>query len=129
MKSLELQPTPENIFQTFDENAIGRNLDVYYFVQLLNSLDHSCSISLDAQWGAGKTFFVHQTKMVLDAFNNHVIFPEAIDRDRVKRAWARVREKNNTELQPQVAVYYDAWLNDNDQDPVLSLGFYRLYRK
>lgn len=123
MKSLELQPTPENIFQTFDENAIGRNLDVYYFVQLLNSLDHSCSISLDAQWGAGKTFFVHQTKMVLDAFNNHVIFPEAIDRDRVKRAWARVREKNNTELQPQVAVYYDAWLNDNDQDPVLSLVY------
>ena len=27
----------------------------------------------------------------------------------------------NSELQPQVCVYYDAWENDNDEDPVLSL--------
>lgn len=27
------------------------------------------------------------------------------------------------DLQPQVCVYYDAWTNDGDEDPVLSLVY------
>lgn len=30
---------------------------------------------------------------------------------------------NNEEILPQVCVYYDAWENDNDEDPMLSLVY------
>ena len=63
MKSFELQPTEENIWETYDKDMLGRNTDIFSFVLLLDSVDTSFSIALDAQWGDGKTFFVKQTKM------------------------------------------------------------------
>lgn len=72
MHSLVIEPTFENILNTFEQDALGRNKDLVCFVEMLNSIDGSCSISLDAPWGAGKTFFVKQVKMILDAFNENI---------------------------------------------------------
>lgn len=69
MKAYDLKPTYENLYQTFLEDTIKRNQDVFRFVTALDSLDDSCSIALDGNWGCGKTFFVKQVKMVLDAAN------------------------------------------------------------
>lgn len=33
----------------------------------------------------------------------------------------KTKKKQEIEIQPFVTVYYDAWMNDNDEDPVLSL--------
>ena len=75
MKSFELQPTEENIWETYDKDMLGRNADIFSFVLLLDSVDTSFSIALDAQWGDGKTFFVKRTKMVLDAYNDYTESP------------------------------------------------------
>lgn len=123
MRSFEVQPTSENILKAFEEDLIGRNADILHFVDLLNSLECGTSIALDARWGAGKTFFVKQVQMVLDTFNNHIISDYDEERTRVKAAWDRIRVRTKPEIQPQVSVYYDAWLNDNDEDPMLSLVY------
>lgn len=123
MKFFELQPTDENVLNAFENNSIDRNVDVVRFVELLNIMEYSASIALDARWGAGKTFFVKQSKMILDAFNEHVVSPNDINRGRIKSAWNRIQKNNKPDLQPQISVYYDAWLNDNDEDPVLSLVY------
>ena len=123
MRSFEVQPTSENILKAFEEDLIGRNADILHFVDLLNSLECGSSIALDARWGAGKTFFVKQVKMVLDTFNDHIISDYAEERTRVKAAWDRISVRTKPEIQPQVSVYYDAWLNDNDEDPMLSLVY------
>lgn len=123
MRAFEIQPTSENVLTTFEKDILGRNIDVFRFVKLLNSLDSSCAIALDARWGAGKTFFVKQVKMVLDAFNVHIKTPYSIDNERVFEAWNHIHGAKEVDLQPQISVYYDAWANDNDDDPVLSLVY------
>ncbi len=62
MKSYELKPTPENLLNTFLEDIISRNTDIFRFIDILNSIEDCCSIALDGNWGCGKTFFVKQTQ-------------------------------------------------------------------
>ncbi len=121
MKSLELQPTYENLIKTFWEDSIGRNADIVSFADILNSLDDCCAIALDAKWGAGKTFFVKQTKMVLDAFNDFIPSFDENDKAIIKSFCDKKHRNNPMVYIPQVSVYYDAWANDNDEDPILSL--------
>lgn len=70
MKSYELKPTEENLLSTYLNDSIGRNKDIYMFSDMLNSIDDNCSIALDGNWGSGKTFFVKQVKLFLDANNS-----------------------------------------------------------
>ena len=123
MKTFDLQPTHENILNTFEKDILNRNIDVLRFVELLNSMESSCSIALDARWGAGKTFFVRQVKLVLDAFNVHIKNPHSDDNERVQLTWNSINAASRPDLQPQITVYYDAWINDNDEDPILSLVY------
>ena len=119
MKALDLLATEENIYTTFIDDAIGRDADVFSFVSFLNSLDSGTVIALNARWGEGKTFFVKQTKLVLEAFNPY--YENIEHREEIKKTWEKLRKKQEIEIQPFVTVYYDAWMNDNDEDPVLSL--------
>lgn len=123
MKTFDLQPTHENILDMFEKDILNRNIDVLRFVELLNSIDSNCSIALDARWGAGKTFFVKQVKLVLDTFNLHIENPHTDDNERIRLAWNNIKTAEKPDLQPQISVYYDAWINDNDEDPILSLVY------
>lgn len=122
MKSYELQPTYENLLYSYLNDTIARNIDVFRFIEILNSIDDNCSIALDGGWGSGKTFFVKQTKMVLDAHNDFIASYDDTNRDKIKSQWTRYKNQS-AELQTQVSVYYDSWENDNDDDPVLSLVY------
>ncbi len=123
---MELQPTRENLIATLSENLLDRNISLYRFVSLLDHIEGCQSISIDAPWGAGKTFFIMQAKLVLDAFNPITSFEIEDERETIKGAMYRFMNKsgeNGIKLQPQVCVYYDAWSNDNDVDPLLSLVY------
>ena len=87
MRTFELQPTYENVLTAFENDILNRNIDVLRFTELLNSIESSCSIALDARWGAGKTFFVKQVKLVLDAFNVHIENPHSDDNERIRLVW------------------------------------------
>lgn len=109
MKALDLLATEENIYTTLIDDAIGRNADVFSFVSLLNSLDSGNVIALNARWGEGKTFFVKQTKLVLETFNPH--YEKIKHREEIQKTWEKLRKKQEIEIQPFVTVYYDAWKN------------------
>ena len=121
MKSFELKPTEENLLSTYKNDQIGRNTDIHAFVDILNSLEDSCSIALDGAWGSGKTFFVKQVKMVLESCSP--IESKSEYRDEVKTVWKNYHSGKEPEFQAQLCVYYDAWENDNDGDPILSLVY------
>ena len=125
MKFYDLAPTNENVYQTFLGNTIERNPKVFKFISLINRIESSCSISLDGTWGSGKTIFVKQVKMVLDSLN---LFKEKSDftedqEEAVKQVFTRFCDKATPikSIKPHVCVYYDAWENDSDTDPLLSL--------
>lgn len=125
MKSFELQPTHENLMSTLAENLIDRNVDIYRFALILDGINDACSIALDGKWGSGKSFFVMQLKMVIEAFNPFFGNADSEDVAKIKSYMEAVKPRNTDilSLQPQVPVYYDAWSNDNDSDPVLSLVY------
>lgn len=117
MKFNDLQPTKENLCEAFKNDLIGRNEDIKRFVKLLDSLSNSYSIALDGSWGSGKTFFVKQAKLFIDAHNEHLNLIDEED----KKIFNSDDNSKKVTYHPQVTVYYDAWENDNDSDPVLSL--------
>lgn len=125
MKSMELEPTHENVLKTLKNNILDRNKDVWYFVSLCNEQEGNCTIALDAKWGSGKTFFVKQAKMLMEAMNAISNTLPDNEREEIKSIFSPYARQNNEkrELSPQVCVYYDAWINDNDNDPILSLIF------
>ena len=122
MNSLQLLPTEENLYNTYIDNAIGRNKDINSFVDILYDVNGQMSICVDGQWGSGKTFFVKQTKLILDAMNsvNKVMAEEK--KSKIQHIFAKDKKSDEQkEYGSQFAVYYDAWENDNDTDPLLSI--------
>lgn len=122
MKTLALNPTDENVLSTYLSDSIGRNQDIFHFVNILNSIEGNCSISLDGKWGSGKTFFVKQTKMVLEANNDFIKSMTPEKRQEIKDKQRAFFDPDES-LISQVCVYYDAWENDSDDDPILSLVY------
>lgn len=123
MKAYDLKPTDENLLKTLKDDTIERNASIFNFIRILDSLEDSCSIALEGNWGSGKTFFVKQTKMILDALNQCSTKMDEPQKDAVVAACKRSCNGVLPEVKPQVCVYYDAWKNDNDDDPVLSLVY------
>lgn len=122
MKSIELQPNKENLLRTFELDAIERNVDIYRFINLLNAIEDNCSVALDGAWGSGKTFFVKQTKMILDAYNEFIGSHDDIENNTIRTHFEAMQtgmRRVPIDVQPEVSVYYDAWSNDNDIDPML----------
>ena len=64
------------------QDSIGRNKFLYKFISILEKIDGSCSIAVDADWGAGKTFFVKQVKLILDSYNS-LIDLDSTDRESI----------------------------------------------
>lgn len=127
MEFYDLVPTNENVYQTFVDDKIGRNPKVFKFISLINRIESSCSISLDGSWGSGKTIFVKQVKMVLDSLNKYKIKSDFTDQQEqdVKDVFTRLTDKNTPidSIKTHVCVYYDAWENDSDTDPLISLAY------
>ena len=119
MKNYELLPTEENLIQTLSDDVLNRNKDIVYFYDILMAQEGASSIAIDGRWGSGKTFFVRQSMLVINAKNPS----STIDDEKRVRITHRLPFKNNSEEDTNcdLAVYYDAWENDNDTDPILSL--------
>lgn len=118
MRKLELSPTDDNIITTLNENILGRNTELGYFLELLNHVEDAYSIAIDGKWGSGKTFFVKQAKLALEACNGFIPMKDE-QRVDIKETLSSVTKVD--ELQLQYPIYYDAWEHDSDIDPILSL--------
>jgi len=117
MLSFSTKPTRENALKMFKNDGVGRNQYIVRFVDLLCAIDDECSIALDGDWGSGKTFFAMQVKLILDAYNRQSGMDEE-SREEVFRIMESL--KRNYDDLYYATVYYDAWANDNNEDPILS---------
>lgn len=101
----------EIIEQFIQADTIGRNQYLNAFMGSLNSIDKNACISVDANWGAGKTVFMKQIEYLnycpLEAFNAPGLENSILSDFQSK----------------YIVFYYNAWENDYHDDPLQSLLF------
>ena len=90
-----LEATEDNIRDTYESDLLSRKDSVIQFAEFLKSPYCPTSIAVNGEWGSGKTFFVKQTAYHLSTLED-------------------TSDKCLT-------VYYDAWENDNECDPIISI--------
>lgn len=124
IKSFELEPSKENLLITLTKNLLDRNDIVLQFAQFCDAQDNKCSVAIDGKWGSGKTFFVRHVQMLIDSYNPKSSLTEE-ERNKIKSIFSEPKNKGNNplKLKQEICVYYDAWSNDNDEDPILSLVY------
>ena len=78
IKSRELEPNKDNLLATLKQDLLDRNKSVWQFARFCDEQEGKCSIAIDAKWGFGKTFFVKQTKLLIESFNQftHILSEE-----------------------------------------------------
>lgn len=127
MKKSVLLPTDENLILTIREDALDRNADLNSFCHLLSTQNSMNSIALDGRWGSGKTFFVKQCALLINAKNSL----SNLDKDIAESILKVAKQSNSFEGLTDnnlLAIYFDAWENDSNEDPVLAL-IYRIVQQ
>ncbi|USS92958.1 KAP family NTPase [Fructilactobacillus ixorae] len=117
MEKFDLQPTTDNLKESIIHDTTGRNSNVFHFLEMLNSLNGPWSIAIDGKWGTGKTFFVKQCQIVLDIVNknNEDNSEKQVIHEIINGKEGRIKKISYK------TVYYDAWKNDSEEDPIISL--------
>lgn len=125
IKDLLLKPTKENIYYTLKNDYLNRNDKLFRFIDYVCSLHSSRVVALDGRWGSGKTFFIKQGIMAINAFGVSKS-DMSLDDESKSNIMELVKLKigNNHFINSSILpVYYDAWKYDNDTDPLLSIIF------
>ncbi len=126
MKSVDIKPTGKNIIKSiWGDNNIQRRRSAYNFIKMLDFQSGSISIAVDGKWGTGKTFFIKQCKFILDCLNNED--PDKENFEKYKRKFETEIEQQFQEINYSTKIkyktlYFDAWKNDTDIDPIVSLS-------
>lgn len=120
MRKSVLLPTDENLLLTIKEDVLDRNAELNSFCHLLSTQNSMNSIALDGRWGSGKTFFVKQCALLINAKNSL----SNLDKDIAESILKVAKQSNSFEGLTDnnlLAIYFDAWENDSNEDPVLAL--------
>lgn len=121
MKKLELDASTENLLQTMKINAIDRDEELVDFLEFIDGIEGTTNIAIDGNWGTGKTFFVRQAIILFDYYRNESNnnSEKAEEQAEVIKAIECFKKINLSKSYR--AVYYDSWLWDDHNDPLLSL--------
>ena len=118
----ELELNEENIKKTLESDVLGRNCSIYNFLDLIYSIDAKSTISIDGDWGTGKTFFVKQVEYIMNLLNNSSkenLEPKIQSLiDKIKN---KLEEKNVNTYGNMRAIYYNACEYDYFEEPLLTI--------
>lgn len=124
MKKYVQEATDINIWKSLKENSFGRGKDIQEFIEGLELIEGNAFISLDAKWGDGKTFFVRQIEETLKYFRAEQMETEEKplkDLESFEYLKDSVAVKQTKVKHIYLPVYYNAWMYDDHNDPLMSL--------
>lgn len=117
MRRLDVVPNEDTLTRLLEIDPIGRNEELASFAQLLREVEGGFTFFVDSGWGSGKTYFVKQLKMLLEASNDKIRSSSRLDKLICSGRFDAFRS-----LPRMLPVYYNAWENDYWDDPLPSLG-------
>lgn len=110
MKKYELLISDDNLLSTINDDLLERNNKIINLMKLLNNVNENFILSIDGEWGTGKTFFI---KQLIYIYNNH----DKLDNIKAHKDYTKIQEFSKK----HIVVYYNAWENDNHENPLESL--------
>ncbi len=117
-KKYNIDATDENVLQSIKENKYGRMSSVKNFIKSLDMIDSNVFISLDARWGEGKTFYVRQIEWTLKYMTKRILKE---DTSNMEEYFINTIKEDDLISKSYFPIYYNAWLYDCHNDPLLSL--------
>lgn len=119
MRKLAEEATVENVLKSIEENKYNRTQDIIDFIEALDQIEGNMFISLDAKWGAGKTFYVRQIEQTLNYLTKNA---KKLNVEENAEAAFSKNPVGSLKLEhTYFPIYYNAWLYDNHNDPLMSL--------
>lgn len=118
MRKTDLEINDQSIIDLLERDPIGRSKDLADAFTMLNEIEGNFTIFLDADWGAGKTVFVRQLKMLLEHSNPTMEKRAELAPLTCARGQYAVFGEGSSFL----PIYYNAWKNDYWEDPLASLA-------
>ena len=108
----DLELTKEKLFELMKTNKLKRNTKINNLLKIINLLKKNTILSIDGNWGCGKTVFVKQIELInkenLEDLGNNIGLEKNV-----------IDEFNSK----YIVYYYNAWENDNHEDPLKSIIF------
>lgn len=117
-KKYNIEATEENIKETIRENQYDRAKAIKSFIEGLDLIEDNAFISLDAKWGQGKTFYIRQIEMTLRYLSKKNV---GQDISELEEVFSRSILKYVSLEKTYLPIYYNSWLYDNHNDPLMSL--------
>lgn len=120
----DVEPSVERLVNSLRMNSVGRQTDIFAFLHLLESIEHSGVIGVEGNWGSGKTYFIKQCKLILDSYNTCSPFSQDENNKEIctliNGLYSKyIPDKCNSFL----TAYYDAWRHDDESHPLISLMY------
>lgn len=124
MKKYIQEATNTNIWTSLRDNTFNRAKDIEEFIAGLELIDENTYISLDAKWGEGKTFFVRQVEEILKYLRARMLETEETPLENLEsheylKNSDIIKKINVKRL--YLPIYYNAWMYDDHNDPLMSL--------
>lgn len=108
MKKYELEISDNNLKDVIEKDILGRNDKIINLIKLINNINENFTISIDGDWGCGKTFFVKELVYMSEHYNNI---------DSISRYSDLLKNFSNKYF----IFYYNAWENDDHLSPLESI--------
>lgn len=117
MRLRDKEFTPGQLQALLISDAIKRNETLNSFLRLLNSVQANAYLSIDGEWGSGKTVFVRQLELLSHIDLAQPENQKIVNLGHIDQSSVEVFQKK------YMTYYYNAWQNDYHEDPIQSLLF------
>ncbi|WP_418752464.1 KAP family P-loop NTPase fold protein [Frisingicoccus sp.] len=119
MEKFVQEATIDNVLESIKQNNFNRNKDIRDFIESLDMITENAFISLDARWGEGKTYYVRQIEQTLKYLTRK---KWNLPVNELEEYFSDISILNSIDLNySYLPIYYNAWLYDNHDDPLMSL--------
>ena len=129
---------PEQLLELLENDDLRRNKYLYNFIKIISYNGYNQIISLDGEWGSGKTIFVKKLELLINYFSfyneskkidnkNYINKKTELNSEIVDRLSIIGRVEIYKNIKQIVkdtninAIYFNAWEHDDEEDPIVSI--------
>lgn len=114
MNKYELETNDRNMHATLNDDKLNNKEYINSMIRLISNIQDNATICIDGDWGVGKTFLIKQFEYLIKNYKKYSEMYQFNDFEEVKDSLFKIIDNN-------LIFYYNAWENDDNDDPFESI--------